>query len=145
MTQESSQESSSATPAADEGRPDVELRLPADSAYVSVLRTTTAGLAARLDFTIDNIEDLRMAVGEASALVLPEADDSSDLVCRFHMAPGRLTVTVTVAASQAPTVDYDSFGWQVLTTLATEASVGSGGGEFSVTVTMVSDLAGAGA
>ena len=55
-------------------RADVELRLPADSAYVSVLRTTTAGLAARLDFTIDDIEDLRIAVGEACAMVLPEAD-----------------------------------------------------------------------
>ena len=57
----------------DQSRADVELRLPADSAYVSVLRTTSAGLAARLDFTLDDIEDLRMAVGEASALVLPEA------------------------------------------------------------------------
>ena len=37
-------------------RADVELRLPADGAYASVLRTTTAGLAARLDFTIDSIE-----------------------------------------------------------------------------------------
>ena len=55
-------------------RADVELRLPADSAYVSVLRTTTAGLAARLDFPIDDIEDLRIAVGEASAMVLPEAE-----------------------------------------------------------------------
>ena len=36
-------------------RADVELRIPADSAYVSVLRTTTAGLAARLDFPIDDI------------------------------------------------------------------------------------------
>ncbi len=63
------------SPAGFEGRrADVELRLPADSAYVSVLRTTTAGLAARLDFTIDDIEDLRIAVGEACALVLPEAD-----------------------------------------------------------------------
>jgi len=76
-------------------RPDVELRLPADSAYVSVLRTTTAGLAARLDFTIDDIEDLRIAVGEASAVVLPEADEASDLVCRFHMSPGELTITGT--------------------------------------------------
>ena len=41
-------------------RADVELRLPADSAYASVLRTTTAGLAARLDFPIDDIEDLRI-------------------------------------------------------------------------------------
>ena len=57
-------------------RPDVELRLPADGVYVSVVRTTTAGLAARLDFLIDDIEDLRIAVGEACAMVLPEADAS---------------------------------------------------------------------
>ena len=36
-------------------KPDVVLRVPADSAYVSVLRTMTAGLAARLDFTVDDI------------------------------------------------------------------------------------------
>ena len=28
--------------------PDAELRLPADSAYLAVLRTATAGLAARM-------------------------------------------------------------------------------------------------
>ena len=48
-----------------------ELRLPADSAYLSVLRTATAGLAARLDFTLDEIEDLRIAVDEACAMLLP--------------------------------------------------------------------------
>ena len=53
-----------------------------------VLRTTTAGLAARLDFTLDDIEDLRMAVGEACALVLPEANDGTDLTCRFHLDRG---------------------------------------------------------
>ena len=51
--------------------PDVELRIPADSAYVAVLRMATAGLAARLDFTLDDIEDLRIAVDEACAMVLP--------------------------------------------------------------------------
>ena len=75
---------------------DVELRLPADGAYVSVLRTTTAGLAARLDFLIDDIEDLRIAVGEACAMVLPEADAGADLVCSYFLAPGRLTVEVAV-------------------------------------------------
>ena len=49
-------------------RSEVELRLPADGAYVSVLRTLTAALAARLDFTIDDIEDLRIAVSEAAAM-----------------------------------------------------------------------------
>ncbi|MCW2791543.1 MAG: anti-sigma factor [Nocardioides sp.] len=126
-------------------RADVELRLPADSAYVSVLRTTTAGLAARLDFPIDDIEDLRIAVGEASAMVLPEAEPASDLLCRFYMRPGELTVSVGVTSSRAVTqVDYDSFAWQVLSTLATSAAADSGDGSFTVSLTMVSGHLGAG-
>src|SRR4051812_27398982 len=96
-------------------RADVELRLPADSAYASVLRTTTAGLAARLDFPIDDIEDLRIAVGEASAMVLPEATTGSDLTCHFFMRPGELTVSVGVGVEHEVVPDYDSFAWQVLT------------------------------
>ncbi|WP_193607445.1 anti-sigma factor [Nocardioides lijunqiniae] len=119
---------------------DVELRLPADSAYASVLRTTTAGLAARLDFTIDDIEDLRIAVGEASALVLPEADAGTDLICRFYLAPGELTISVGVTAASSPEPDYDSFAWQVLTTLATSATATSEGGRYVVTMTMQSSL-----
>ncbi|GAB3764693.1 serine/threonine-protein kinase RsbW [Nocardioides ginsengisegetis] len=125
-------------------RADVELRLPADGAYVSVLRTTTAGLAARLDFTMDDIEDLRIAVGEASAMVLPEADEASDLLCQFYMRPGELTVTVGVSSSQAAVEpDYDSFAWQVLTTLATSAEAEAGSGRFTVSLTMESGHLGA--
>ena len=110
-------------------RADVELRIPADSAYVSVLRTTTAGLAARLDFPIDDIEDLRIAVGEASAMVLPEADVASDLLCRFFMRPGELTgggERELGARRRHP--DYDSFAWQVLTTLGHQRRGRLGGG-----------------
>lgn len=125
-------------------RADVELRLPASNAYASVLRTTTAGLAARLDFTIDDIEDLRIAVGEASAMVLPEADAGSDLICRFFMAPGEITISLEVRSASAPEPDYDSFAWQVLTTLATSADVDSGDGLFEVRLTMQSSAVGAG-
>lgn len=48
----------------------VDLRLPADAAYLSVLRTTTAALAARLDLSVDDVEDLRIAVDEAASLLL---------------------------------------------------------------------------
>jgi len=122
------------------GRADVELRVPADSAYASVLRTTTAGLAARLDFTIDDIEDLRMAAGEASAMVIPQAEPGSDLVCRFFLAPGELTLTMSVAAREPDPPDYDSFGWQVLSTLATRATAVAEADRFTVSLTVVSDL-----
>lgn len=120
------------------GRADVELRLPADGAYVSVLRTTAAGLAARLDFTIDDIEDLRIAVGEATALVLPEADPETDLHCSFHLGARALTVEVRVETSTPPEPNYESFAWQVLNTLASSAEEITGDGAFSVRLTVVS-------
>ncbi|MGA8846764.1 MAG: anti-sigma factor [Nocardioides sp.] len=120
------------------GRADVELRLPADSAYAAVLRTTTAGLAARLDFTIDDIEDLRIAIGEANAMVLEHAAAGSDLVCTFHLDPGQLVVAVTVSTLTPPEPDLDSFAWQVLSTLASTARVESSDDELTISMTMTS-------
>lgn len=132
------------TNAQDGRRADVELRLPADSAYASVLRTTVAGLAARMDFQIDDIEDLRIAVSEASAMVLPSASEDGDLTCRFYMRPGALTVSVDVPVDEPVLPEYDSFGWQVLTTLATEATSDSSDGRFTISVTMEPGSAGSG-
>ena len=117
-------------------RADVELRLPADGAYASVLRTTTAGLAARLDFTIDDIEDLRIAASEASALVLPEADEGADLLCRFHLDPGQLVLSLTVQSSSAEATDEAGFAWQVLSTLASEVTAEIADGLFTVRLTL---------
>ncbi len=120
---------------------DVSLRVPADSAYVSVLRTMTAGLAARLDFTVDDIEDLRIAVGEACALVLPEARAGGDLEADFRLTPGTLTVSVGVPTDGPRTADEDSFAWQVLTTLTRTASASGDAARFAVTFTTESSLA----
>jgi serine/threonine-protein kinase RsbW len=121
-------------------RADVTLRVPADGAYVSVLRTMTAGLAARLDFTVDDIEDLRIAVGEACALVLPEADPRGDLEAEFRLGDGVLTVTVAVPTDGPRDPDYESFAWQVLSTLATEATVTGNGTRFEVTFSAESSI-----
>src|SRR5690606_8154623 len=122
-------------------RADVELRLPAEGAYAAVVRTAAAGLAARLDFTIDDIEDLRIAIGEASALVIPEADPGSDLTCRFQLGAGDLGVELEVEASHEPEVDRESFAWQVLDTMAKDAVAGSANGRFVVSFTVRSETA----
>lgn len=122
-------------------QPTVELRLPADGAYAAVLRTTAAAIAARLDFTVDDIEDLRIAAGEASALVIPEADPGAELLARFHLGAGTMTVELSAGAVDDPTPDYDSFAWQVLDTLADGATVESGGGIFLVRFTLTAQTA----
>lgn len=122
-------------------RADVELRLPAERAYASVVRTTAAGLAARLDFTIDEIEDLRIAIGEATALAIPAADPGTDLVSCFFFGEAALTVTLETEAADNPPLDTDSFAWQVLDTMAQDASAGSENGRFLVRFTVTSQVA----
>jgi serine/threonine-protein kinase RsbW len=98
----------------------VELRLPADGAYLSVLRTATAGLAARLDFTLDEIEDLRIAVDEACAMLLPDAVEGAQLVCLFAMSPAALGITVSVPTHTGRLPRRNTFAWTVLSALAGE-------------------------
>jgi serine/threonine-protein kinase RsbW len=101
----------------------VTIRMPADGAYLSVLRTATAGLAARLDFTLDDIEDLRIAVDEACAMLLGQAVPGSDLECSFALSPDEMTITVSVPSLNPRPPAGDTFAWTVLSALA--GSVGA--------------------
>jgi serine/threonine-protein kinase RsbW len=102
------------------GRDVVVLRLPAVGAYLSVLRTATASLASRLDFTIDDIEDLRIAVDEACAMLLPQAVPGADLECRFELTDDAIDVRVGVMTLDGQEPARDTFAWTVLTALAGE-------------------------
>jgi serine/threonine-protein kinase RsbW len=85
---------------------------------LSVLRTATAGLAARLDFTLDEIEDLRIAIDEACAMLLAQAIPGTDLECGFELGADEVTITVAVTAAQARMPARDTFAWTVLSALA---------------------------
>ncbi len=98
----------------------VALRLPALGAYLSVLRTATAGLASRLDFTIDDIEDLRIAVDEACAMLLAQAVPGADLECTFELTADSIAVAVAVLTLDGEQPSRDTFAWTVLTALAGE-------------------------
>jgi serine/threonine-protein kinase RsbW len=108
----------------------VLLAVPASGAYLGVLRTATAGLAARLQFTLDEIEDLRIAVDEACAMLLavasekPVLGDTVELSCRFTVTNDALTVetTVPVGSPDEKLPGGESFAWQVLSALADEVS-----------------------
>jgi serine/threonine-protein kinase RsbW len=96
----------------------VQVCLPAEGAYLSVLRTATAGLAARLDFNLDEIEDLRIAVDEACAMLLPQAIPGTNLECAFDLGAEEMTITVSVTAAEPVMPARDTFSWTVLSALA---------------------------
>src|SRR3712207_6769867 len=101
----------------------VLLTVPADGGYLGVLRTATAGLAARLHFALDEIEDLRIAVDEACAMLLAIATRGACLDCRFAVTDDALAVEVTVTTVHGARLPSESsFAWKVLTALTTAAS-----------------------
>src|SRR3954454_4698866 len=101
-----------------EARDVVELSLPADAAYLGVLRTATAGLAARLDFTLNEIEDLRIAVDEACAILLPDVVPGESVECVFALEGQVLDVTIWARIDGDHRPEQGSFGWTVLEALA---------------------------
>ncbi len=111
-----------------ETRDQVTVCMPAEGAYLSVLRTATAGLAARLDFTLDEIEDLRIAVDEACAMLLGQAVPGTGLECTFTLGRDQMTISVSVLSQAARAPASDTFAWTVLCALAgsVEALVGPG-------------------
>jgi serine/threonine-protein kinase RsbW len=112
----------------------VDLSVPASPAYVAVVRTATAGLAARVDITLDRIEDLRIAVDEACALLVRGADHGASrqpgpdevLHCRFVLHEESLTIQVR--GPSAPLPEHDSFAWSVLSALVDGLECGHGSG-----------------
>jgi serine/threonine-protein kinase RsbW len=99
----------------------VTIQLPAEGAYLSVLRTATAGLAARLDFTLDEIEDLRIAVDEACGMLLAQAAQDASLECDFTLGADRISIAVSARCQQPRPPARDTFAWTVLSALAGSA------------------------
>ena len=114
----------------------VTLRLPAAGAYLSVLRTATASLASRLDFTIDDIEDFRIAVDEACAMLLAQAVPGAELECSFELTSDAIAVAVTVPTLEGELPARDTFAWTVLSALAGEVD-SSVDADRRVTLTML--------
>ena len=114
----------------------VTIKLPAAGAYLSVLRTATAGLAARLDFTLDEIEDLRIAVDEACAMLLTQAVPGADLECQFALEADSMRVAVSVLTLDGQQPSRDTFAWTVLSALA-GAVDSSGDVDNRVTITLL--------
>jgi serine/threonine-protein kinase RsbW len=106
--------------------PDVTVTVPAKPDSVRVLRAVAASFAARLDFTYDRIEDLRLGVSEACAALLSLPGSASILVLRLTADDGRVTAEVCTDADSGesgwPPPEVEStLAWQVLSGLADEA------------------------
>ena len=70
----------------------ISIRIPASPEYLQVVRLIVAGLAARLKFTIDDIEDLKIAVDELSAYLTGAQGRDGTLALSFDVHDDRIEI-----------------------------------------------------
>lgn len=103
----------------------VSISIPASPEYVQVVRLVASGLAARLKFSLDDIEDLKIAVDELSAYLTGTQGREGSLEITFEIDQDRIEITGAghFAPGQKVRSDLTEFSRMILDTVADEASL----------------------
>jgi len=87
----------------------VELKIPAKAEWVSIARLAVSAVASRLQFSIEEIEDVKLAVAEALVHAISGGGTSVDMIC--ESLPDGLRIRIRnfgVPAPEAVDADGDS-------------------------------------
>jgi serine/threonine-protein kinase RsbW len=103
---------------------EIRLSVPARAGYVHVLRSVIASVAAKLDFSYDDIEDLRLAVDESCAYLLGLREGPT--VLTLSITPSSHTVDVIASVDGAEAAEpahglQANMVWHLLGALTDEA------------------------
>lgn len=109
----------------------VTVTIPANPAFVGLLRSACAHVAAIADLTLEEIEDLRIAVSEAVTLLIPHCDQ---ITCTLTSVPHEVQVVCTATTDGAVAIDREDFSWMLLSSLA-KAQPHVDGREVTITLT----------
>jgi hypothetical protein len=109
----------------------VHLTFPAETRFLRLARLTAAGLAGDLGFGIEDIEDLRIAVDEACAVLLDAAGPDGDgLELVYHVDGATLIVEGACDGKGEGEVAVHPVAREILRMSADEYSLDAGDGRW---------------
>ena len=103
----------------------VSIKVPASPEYIQTVRLVAAGLAARLGFTVEDIEDLKIGVDELSAYLTGAQGRDGRIQIDFEVEDGRIGITGAgeFAPGQKIRTDLTELSRMILGTVADTASL----------------------
>ena len=85
-------------------RDEVRLAVPATPEFLRLARVTATGLASRLGFTFDEVEDLRLAIDELCFALIGTKGRDGAVNLRYEILPDALQVQGEGAFNGGPSV-----------------------------------------
>lgn len=113
----------------------IELRIPCKPEYVGVARLALLGVASRMRFSYDQVEDVRLAVGEACTTSVEWAArnkrENTDITVTSSITENKLTVDIVDSAGiredssseEEKDLDPQNLGALLITLLVDEVTV----------------------
>ncbi len=104
----------------------ITVTVPASTDFVHILRTVVAGVAARMNLTVDAIDDLRLLVDEAASVLLSRRVRTEHLRVRIEPGADQLRVVTSSAPADAASLParlQETLAWQVLSALADDVQL----------------------
>lgn len=104
----------------------ISVSVPARPEFIYLLRTVVASVAGRLELQYEVIEDMRLAVHEASADLLSAGVGARTLSLHLELQDEHLTVLIWTDADVARwprAAARDQLTWQILSSLTDEAQI----------------------
>jgi len=92
----------------------IRLTVPATSAAVRIARSGAAALATRAGFSYREGEELRLAVGEAAALLAPAPDGDGTLVIVYDLEDEALRIDLQLSNAAVAVADVPPVAAAVL-------------------------------
>jgi anti-sigma regulatory factor (Ser/Thr protein kinase) len=108
---------------------EIKLSVPAMVTYSRVARLAIAGLASRLGFSYDEIEDLRIAVGEVCGVLLDEEGGRLTFTCR--LSDEQLALEA-VREPTGPSLAITDLTRQILDAVVDEAQIDPHGARITI-------------
>lgn len=114
--------------------PTVTLTVPATAENLALMRSLVTYHAGRAHFTVDEIEDLKMAVEEAGVQVLRKATGDR-LELELVQTDEGLILRVAADTDADPVIDPDSFSSMILAALSDSFAIEHADGRATVVLT----------
>jgi serine/threonine-protein kinase RsbW len=92
----------------------VELRLPARPRFLRLARLTASGFASDSGMDVEDLDDLRLAVGEACALLIDGAPESAALLLHYELSATEIVITGRCETANGAGVQVDEPAQAVL-------------------------------
>ncbi len=122
----------------------VTIQVPRSADHVSLLRALIAMYAAREQFTLEEVDDLRMAVEEAAVQLLRRSSGASIAMTLWTTGDEVHAELSSAASDTDPVVETSSFSWTILSALSDRLNVETTQGQARVQIskTRATQLAG---